>query len=167
MKFLRIGHPCAKIWPLTITWHDLVQISQKSYCDYHMPQIGIVLSHVEIWHCLAVKKDEFQVDNARSYGFHDHMPRFGTRVVKVEFWLDNATSYPPTAKRWLLTCQRSVSFQDTRRNRQGLGTLVPKFGLWQSHDTIRCKYHKRRIPTITCHKSGWGYCMPRFGIAVP
>ena len=48
------------------------------------------------------------------------MPRFGTRVVKVEFWVDNATSYPPSGKRWPLTCQRSVSFQDTRRNCQGL-----------------------------------------------
>jgi len=47
--------------------------------DYHMPQ------HAEIWRCLAVKKGGVRVDNATSYGFHGHVPRCGTRVVKVEF----------------------------------------------------------------------------------
>ena len=117
-------------------------MSQKAYCDYHVPQVGIGLSHAEIWHCPAVKKGGFRVDNATSYGFHCHMPRCGTRVVKVKFGVDNATSYgfhghmprcgtrvvkfefradnstsyPPGDKRWPLTCQGSVSFEDTRRN---------------------------------------------------
>jgi len=47
-------------------------MSQKAYCDYHMPQVWIGLSHAEIWHCLALKKGGLRVDNNTSYGFHGH-----------------------------------------------------------------------------------------------